>query len=85
MKRPSAKQLTPWFPGLTAPLRPGVYQRSYINYGPDRGFKAYAYWNGFEWFRGDSTPERAMQLAANPNNASIVQALPWRGLLEDAA
>jgi hypothetical protein len=84
MTRHRNDELTPWFVGSAVPARPGVYERSYVNYGPDRGFKAYAYWNGRDWFVGDSAPDRAMQRAANPDNASIVQCLPWRGLREAA-
>jgi hypothetical protein len=75
MTRHDEAQLTPWFTGQQQPVQPGVYQRLNSLHEP-----VYSLWNGAQWLWSERTPARA---ATHPDHEpSLVQHLPWRGLLQ---
>lgn len=63
--------LTPWFPGDVHPVMDGVYQRR-----NSLGMVMYSYWDGTRWHWNRASAE----LAVMDRDASLAQALPWRGL-----
>jgi len=65
---------TRWFDAAALPARPGVYER--------RGGRGrYACWDGSRW-RKDADSAAA---AARQPSASLLQRVPWRGLVEASA
>lgn len=71
-------ELTPWLPGHTKPIRPGIYQRQF----PDKQI-AYAHWSGTRWYCASVQKVYAMQYF-KLRFESAKRDLPWRGLAEKA-
>lgn len=74
----SKEKLTPWFPGNVKPVRKGVYERDWLDGGP----QWFSYWDGKNWCFGDETAEGA-KYAANMLHTSAHTNFPWRGLAQD--
>jgi hypothetical protein len=71
------QKVTPWFPGTVKPARRGVYERDWLDGGPNW----FSYWNGKKWGSGDNDAEGAAQ-HENTDVISDHQKLPWRGLAQ---
>lgn len=74
------QQVTPWFDGTVKPEHVGVYERCLLP-NTEMSF-AYSYWNGKWWIGLEDTPEAAVKLAGSCYCNSRIQALDWRGTLE---
>lgn len=76
---PWKEKLTPWFPGETKPVRPGIYMvdQSWPGQEPQRVF---SYWDGAHWYPQASKPEKVMQwICYGPRKIPFRQ---WCGILE---
>ena len=65
---------TPWISGLHAPVQIGVYRRLSSN-----GATTYSFWSGDGWLWNQPSPALASQVS--DTELSLVQALPWAGLM----
>jgi hypothetical protein len=70
------KNLTPWFPPDSKPVRPGIYIATVV-----REETFYRLWDGEAWMcGGDSVREAARE--GREGTATYRQNLHWRGLAE---
>jgi len=69
--RPLAGE-TPWFTGDQQPVQPGVYKRLSVS-----GLVMYSLHDGDTWMWNHVSASRAAQA----DEPSLVQNLPWRGLV----
>ena len=65
---------TPWFPGTQQPVQIGVYKRLSIS-----GLVQFSLFDGGAWLWSHRDATRAAQ--ARPDAVSLVQDLPWCGLV----
>ncbi|TXD58891.1 hypothetical protein FUT88_13535 [Ralstonia sp. TCR112] len=67
-------KLTEWFPGELKPVRPGLYERKYLQV--TGGFRAW-----LEWFDGKEWHHRKPE--AGDDLACLNQERQWRGLANE--
>ena len=71
---------TPWFSGVEVPERVGAYERMFHN------MTFFSYWDGREWWPGDSDPDGAVRQylryleVGRPRWCN--QLWSWRGVLK---
>ena len=71
---------TPWLPGTEVPERIGVYERQL------HGQTFYSFWDGKQWWPGDTTPDGAVDKYHRYQDLGVPrwvsQLLSWRGVLK---
>lgn len=68
---------TPWYSGDDAPVQIGVYKRLSLG-----AVVLYSYFDGAHWLWNCRSPEAAVRKPST--ELSLVQALPWCGLINPA-
>ena len=72
----SPKEVSPWFPGDTAPMYKGMYERHFSD-GVDK-----QYWNGKSWYAVTiRTKEGAEYIATVPHWRQVGDYPMWRGVI----
>jgi hypothetical protein len=68
-------ELTPWFDGRVNPVRPGVYQRLYLD--GTLNDVVFCRFDGYSWFTFSDTPNGAL---VSDTKSYFQDDVKWRGL-----